>query len=93
MVACEDSQIFNLIAAGTAAVCTIVANQGAIAEEEEVRIRVEERSAGIASKAVQMPPIASWRFISHVGLRCKRFHGDVDEGNGPSEAARQKCSL
>jgi hypothetical protein len=34
----EDSQIFNLIAAGTAAVCTIVANEGSIAEEEEVRI-------------------------------------------------------
>jgi hypothetical protein len=41
LVAREDSQVFDLVAAGAAAVCTIVADEGAIAEKEQVRIRVE----------------------------------------------------
>lgn len=59
LVACEDSQILNLVTAGAAAVCTIVADERAIAEEEEVRIGVEEGSAGVTSETVQMPSIAS----------------------------------
>jgi hypothetical protein len=61
LVSREDGQILNLVAAGAAAVCAIVADEGAIAEEEEVRIGVEEGPAGVASETVQMPSIASCR--------------------------------
>ena len=70
MVACEDSQIFNFIPAGTAAVCAVVADEGAIAEEEEVRIGVEEGPAGVASETVQMPSIASCRIVRSENLNC-----------------------
>jgi hypothetical protein len=52
LVACEDSQILDLIAAGAAAVCTIIADERAITEEEEVRIGVEEGPAGITPETV-----------------------------------------
>lgn len=52
LVPCEDSQILDFISAGTAAVCAIVADEGAIAEEEEVCIGVEEGPAGITSETV-----------------------------------------
>lgn len=68
MVTGQNSQIFNLIIAGTAAVGTIVANEGAIAEEKEVRIRVEQSAAGIASEAIQMPSISSCRVVRTVKL-------------------------
>ena len=41
LVAGEDCKILDLVAASTAAICTIITDQRAIAEEEEVRIRVE----------------------------------------------------
>ena len=59
LVARQDGQVFDLIAACTAAVCAIVADEGAIAEKEEVRIGVEEGLASVASKAVYVPAIAS----------------------------------
>lgn len=64
MVACEDSQILNLVPTCTAAVCTIVADEGAIAEEEEIRIGVEEGPASIATKAINVPSIASYTTVS-----------------------------
>ena len=69
LVAGEDSQILNLVAAGAAAVCTVVADERAIAEEEEVRIGVEEGSAGITSETVQMPSIASCSSVSYGAAR------------------------
>ena len=59
LVTCKDCEIFNLVAACTAAIRAIVAYQRAIAEQEKVCIRVEESSAGIAAEAVNMPSIAS----------------------------------
>ncbi len=56
----QDGQIFDLIAASTTAVCAIVADEGAIAKEEEVRVRVEQGVAGIASEAVEMPSVSGW---------------------------------
>jgi hypothetical protein len=58
LVAGENSQVFDLVTASAAAVCTVVANEGAIAEQEEVRIGVEKRAASVASEAVQMPSIS-----------------------------------
>ena len=67
MVACKNSQILNLIPACAAAVCTIVADERAITKEEEIRIRVEQRAASVATEAVNVPSVASyiivrWRF-------------------------------
>lgn len=59
LVACENSEILDFIATVVAAICTIVANEGAIAEEEEVRIGVEEGTAGVAAEAVYVPSVAS----------------------------------
>ena len=60
LVTGQDGQIFNLIATVTAAVCAVVAYERAIAKQEEVGIRIEECSAGIASEAVNVPSVASF---------------------------------
>lgn len=49
LVASQYREVFNLVAACVAAICAIVANQGSVAQEEEVGIGIEERAAGIAS--------------------------------------------
>ena len=59
LVACEDGQVLNLVSAATAAVCTVVADQGSVTKEQKVRIGVEEGSACIAPKAVDVPSVAS----------------------------------
>lgn len=59
LVASQNGQVLDLVAAVVAAVCAIVADEGAIAEEKEVCVRVEESAARVAAKAVDMPPIAS----------------------------------
>lgn len=61
LISRQDGQVFDLVAACAAAVCAIVADEGAIAEEEEVRIGVEEGAASIATKAIQMPSVAGWK--------------------------------
>ena len=38
LIAGEDGQVFDLVAASIAAVCAVVADQGAVAEEEEIGI-------------------------------------------------------
>lgn len=47
--------------AGGTAVCAVVADQGAVAEEEKVCVGVEQGAAGIASEAVQVPSIAGYQ--------------------------------
>ena len=64
LIACQDGKVLNLIATSAAAVGTVVADQGAVAEEEEVRIGVEESVAGIASKAVEMPSVSGCDTVS-----------------------------
>jgi hypothetical protein len=59
LVTREDGQVLDLVAAGAAAIGAAVADERAIAKEEEVRIGVEEGSAGIASEAVDVPSVAS----------------------------------
>ena len=41
LVAGEDCEVLNLVAAGAAAICAVVTDEGPIAEEEEVRIGIE----------------------------------------------------
>ena len=58
LVARQDSQVFNLVATVVARVGAVVADEGAIAEQEEVGVRVEERAAGVATEAVDVPSVS-----------------------------------
>jgi hypothetical protein len=64
LVTSQNSQIFNLVSAAATAVGTIVADQRPVAEEEEVRIGVEQSTAGITAKAINMPSISSCFLLS-----------------------------
>lgn len=71
LVTSEDGEVFDLVSASTAAVCAVVADERPIAEQEEVRVGVEESAAGIAAEAVEMPSVAGCigrRLISIVEL-------------------------
>lgn len=59
LVARQDGQVFDLVAAVVAAVGAVVAYQGAVAEQQEVRVRVEQGAAGVAAEAVDVPSVAS----------------------------------
>jgi hypothetical protein len=61
LIAGQDGQILDLVIADTAAVCTIVADERPVAEEEEVRIGVEDCAAGVAAKAIYVPSVARWK--------------------------------
>lgn len=65
----KNGQILDLISTGAAAVGAVVANEGAIAKEEEVRIGIEEGAAGVATEAVEMPPISGCTVVS-CGVFC-----------------------
>lgn len=60
LVTSQNRQVFDLVAARAAAISAVVADEGAIAEEEEICIGVEEGTTGIATEAVEMPSIAGW---------------------------------
>lgn len=60
LVARQDGQVLDLVAAVVAAVCTVVAYQGAVAEEQQVGVRVEQGAARVAAEAVDVPSVASW---------------------------------
>lgn len=60
LVAGEDGQVFDLVVAAATAVGTLVANEGAIAQQEEVRVRVEKGATGVAAKTVNVPSIPSY---------------------------------
>ena len=57
LVAREYGEVLDLVAAGAAAVGALVADERAIAEEEEIRIRVQQRLTGVASKAIDVPSV------------------------------------
>lgn len=58
LVSGQDCEVFDLVVAVTTTVCAIVAYQGAIAEQEEVGVRVEESATGVAAKAVDVPSVS-----------------------------------
>ena len=58
LVSGQDGEVFNLIIASATAVGAVVADERTIAEEEEVRVRVEQRVARVATEAVEMPPVS-----------------------------------
>lgn len=55
----ENGKIFDFVPTGATAIGTVVANEGAITEEKQVGVRIEESAAGIAPEAVDMPSIPS----------------------------------
>jgi hypothetical protein len=59
LIARQDGKVLYFVAARTATVRAVIADEGAIAEEKEVRIRVEESAARVAAEAIQMPSIPS----------------------------------
>ena len=59
VVARENGQVLNFVSACAAAVCAVVTNEGAIAEQEEICIGVEQCPARIAAEAVNVPPVSS----------------------------------
>jgi hypothetical protein len=63
LVARQDGQVLDLVAAVVAAVCAVVAYQRAVAEQQEVRIRVEQSAAGVAAEAVDVPSVPSWSML------------------------------
>lgn len=87
LIAGEDSKLLDLAAASIAAICTAVADEGAIAEEEEVRIGIEQSSTGVTAEAVEMPSVASkferFAFLKDISTAFARkdvlvVHGTVE---------------
>jgi len=66
LLPCEDRQILDLVFADGTAVGAVVADEGAIAEEEEVCVRVEDGAAAVAAEAVQVPSVSRYVQVSMV---------------------------
>jgi hypothetical protein len=64
LVAGQDGEILDLVAAVVAAICAVVAYQGAVAEEQQVRVRVEQRAARVAAEAVNVPSVSGWAMLA-----------------------------
>jgi len=52
LIACQNSEVFDFVVACATAVGAVVANQRAIAQEKEVRIAVQESTAGVTTEAI-----------------------------------------
>ncbi|KAH8632094.1 hypothetical protein IG631_13777 [Alternaria alternata] len=61
-----------------AAVCAVIAYQRAVAEQQQVRIRVEEGAARVAAEAVDMPSVSGWAMLAYDMLG--RWSGGVVVG-------------
>lgn len=67
LVSGQDGQILDLVAAAAATVGTVVADERPVAEEEQVRVRVEESATSVASKAINVPSVPGYQ-SQQVGL-------------------------
>lgn len=54
-----------------AAICAIIAYERAIAEEEQISVRVEEGTAGVAPEAINVPSVTSCRVSVLLGGEMK----------------------
>lgn len=57
LVARQNGQVLDLVAAVVAAVCAVVAYQRAVAEQQQVCVRVEKGAARVAAEAVDVPSV------------------------------------
>ena len=89
LVAGQDGEVLDLVAAVVAAVGAVIADEGAIAEQQQVGVRVEQGAAGIAAEAVDVPAVSSCRgqYVRAVGGR-QSSRGDV-----PSSKALPSSSI
>jgi len=58
LVAGQNGEVLDLVAAVVAAVGAVVANERAVAEQQQVGVRVEEGAARVAAEAVNVPSVA-----------------------------------
>jgi hypothetical protein len=59
LVSGQDGKILDLVAAVTAAIGAVVAYQGAIPKEKEVRVGIQNHIAGVAPETVDVPSVTS----------------------------------
>jgi hypothetical protein len=64
LVARQNSQVLDLVPAMVAAVGAVVADERAVAKQEQVCVRVEEGAAGVAAEAVDVPSVARCLHVS-----------------------------
>jgi hypothetical protein len=83
LVTGQDGQVLDLVAAVIAAVCAVVAYQRAVAEKQQIRIRVEEGTASVAAEAVDVPSVSSWAMLA-----CYSAGGVSCVGGGRREGRR-----
>lgn len=58
LVSSQDSQVLDLVVARATTVCAVVADETTIAEQKQVRVRVQKSSACVAPEAVNVPSVA-----------------------------------
>lgn len=61
LVACEDGEVFDLLPTRAAVVRAFATNQRPIAQQQKMRIRIEEIAALAASETVDVPPVSSFK--------------------------------
>jgi len=66
LISRQYCQVFNLLVASVATVCAVVADEGAISQQQEVRIRIEESSACVTSKAIDVPSVTSYMMYKYM---------------------------
>lgn len=55
----EDCEVFDLVATHGAVVGAVVADEGAVAQQKQIGVRVEKSFAVVAAETGQVPSIAS----------------------------------
>jgi hypothetical protein len=58
LIASQNSEVFDFVSAGTAAVGAVIANQGSVPEHEEMCVRVKHGIARVTAKTVNMPSVS-----------------------------------
>lgn len=93
LVTRENSQVFDLGATARAAVRAVVADERSVTQKKKVRVRIEERAAGVASKAIYVPAIPSYR-RSVSGSRKREVFRNLPSSNAfPSSRILRVVSL
>jgi hypothetical protein len=94
LVAGQNGQILDFVTTVVAAICTVVAYQRAVAEQQQVRIRIEEGAARVAAEAVDMPSVSGWAMLAYDMLtRWSGASGGARKAQGWSGQARVSWCL
>ena len=60
LIAGKNGKVFNLVHAAAAAVSAVIAYEGAVAKQQEVRVGIEKSIACVAAEAVDVPSVSGW---------------------------------